>query len=220
MQKKIILGATALVIAAGLGFFVPQTSSTISMAAFAQSDEAEVDKSLVVEMTLGDENAPIEMIEYASFTCPHCAFFHENVFDPIKTNYIDTGKVRFISREVYADRFGLWAGMIARCDGDTDRYFGIIDLIFEKQREWIGNGDPSEITQNLRTLGKTAGLNDEQLDTCLKDENMARAMVAVFQENMERDDIQGTPTVFIDGEHYSNMSYEEFARIFDEKLAE
>ena len=86
-------------------------------------------------MTLGAEDAPVEVIEYASFTCPHCANFHETVFDQLKANYIDTGKVKFTYREVYFDKYGMWASLIARCGDDPDRFFGITDMLYSTQDE-------------------------------------------------------------------------------------
>ena len=88
--------------------------------------QAETDKPAVTEMILGDVNAPIEIIEYASMTCPHCANFHSDVYPQLKANYIETGKVKFVFREVYFDKYGMWASMIARCAG-PDRFFGVID---------------------------------------------------------------------------------------------
>ena len=71
----------------------------------------------LVEMSLGADDAPVTLIEYASLTCPHCANFHKTVLPQLKSDYIDTGKVRLIYREVYFDRPSLWAAMIARCAG-------------------------------------------------------------------------------------------------------
>lgn len=218
MKKNIILGALALAFTLGAGVWLSRSPEAVSLAALAQDSEAEVDTSLVPEMVLGDENAPVEVVEYASFTCPHCATFHATVFGQLKENYIDTGKIRFINREVYFDRFGLWAGMVARCAGDTKRYYGLVDLIFQKQQDWMGGGDPAAITNNLRTLGKTAGLSDDQLDACLNNEAMAKSMVAVFQENMERNPIEGTPAIFVDGEPVSS-SYQAISEAIDAKLA-
>lgn len=214
MKRRFLLGSAALAFATlGFASLAQDTNS-------ATETPAETEAPVVTEMVLGSSDAKVEIIEYASFTCPHCASFHEQVFGQLKTNYIDTGKVRFVNREVYFDRFGLWAGMVARCGGDTDRYFGLVDMIFEKQREWIGDGQAGTISRNLRTIGKTAGLTDEMLDQCLNDQAMAEALIANFQENMNRDEIQGTPTFLINGEKYSNMSYAEFSRVIDEKLAE
>ena len=83
----------------------------------------------VAEMSIGDPNAPVTLVEYAMFTCPHCAAFSQEVLPKIKANYIDTGKVRLVFREVYFNKPSLWAAMIARC-APADRYFGIVDVLF------------------------------------------------------------------------------------------
>ena len=175
------------------------------------------DSPLAADMALGDPDAPVTVIEYASFTCPHCRTFHKTVFPQLKASYIDTGKIRFIHREVYFDRYGLWAGMVARCGGE-DRYFGIVDLIYDQQPEWTASNDPAVVADNLRRIGRTAGMSDEQLDACLQDADMANALVAAYQRNAEADGISSTPSFVIDGRRYGNMSYADFAEILDEKL--
>lgn len=214
-RRSVIFSAAALALAGGAGVFLQGSALSPVGAAIAQ--EAEVDTSRVLEMSLGNPDAPVTVIEYASFTCPHCRTFHEGAFKELKENYIDTGRIHFIYREVYFDRFGLWAGMLARCAG-PERYFGMADMLYDTQQEWIGNGDPATIAENLRRMGRTAGLTDEEVDACLQDGDMARAMVAVYQENAEADNIDSTPSFLIDGEKYSNMSYEEFSSILEEKL--
>lgn len=218
MKKYALLGVMTVLMAIAAAVFMNRTPDAMSIAAIAQDDDTEVDTSLVQEMVLGAEDALVEVVEYSAFSCPHCASFHENVFGQLKENYIDTGKIRFINREVYFQRFDLWAGMVARCSGTTNHYYGLVGLLFEKQRDWIGEGDPVAITENLRTLGKTAGLNDEQLDACLNNETMAKSMVAVFKENMERHPIEGTPAVFVDGEMVGS-SYDAISQAIDAKLS-
>ncbi|NRB00227.1 MAG: DsbA family protein [Rhodobacteraceae bacterium] len=172
----------------------------------------------ILEMSLGNPDAPVTVIEYASFTCPHCKRFHESTFKELKENYIDTGRIHFIYREVYFDRFGLWAGMVARCGGE-ERYFGITDLIYEQQSEWTAGDDPAMVADNLRRIGRTAGLTDDEVNACLQDGDKAQALVALYQENAVADDVSGTPTFIINGDSYSNMSYADFSRILDEKLS-
>jgi protein-disulfide isomerase len=172
----------------------------------------------VTEMTLGDAEAPVAFVEYASFTCPHCATFHAEVLPQLKRDYVDTGKVQYIYREVYFDRYGLWAGMVARCGGET-RYFGIADMIYERQREWTQGGDPAAVADNLRRIGRTAGLSDDQLDACLTDADKAQALVGWYEENAARDGIQGTPSFVINGEMHSNMPYADLRAILDAEIA-
>lgn len=184
MNRRIFLSTTA---AFGMGLgWTP-----------ALAQEA-TEEPLITEMVLGDPDAPVEVIEYASYTCPHCANFHASLYPQLKADYIDTGKVRFIYREVYFDRFGLWASMLARCSGDT-RFFGISSVLYEKQREWTAGGDPVQISANLRQIGKIAGLEDEALDACMSDGTKAQSLVDWFTENTERDDINSTPTFLING---------------------
>lgn len=173
----------------------------------------------VKDYALGDPNAPVKIVEYASYTCPHCANFHATVFKPLKADYIDTGKVHFTMREVYFDRYGLWAALVARCGGDL-RYFGIHDMIFAQQAEWVASDDPNVVIGNLRTIGITAGLTNEQLDACLSDAAMVDAMVKHFEEGMKADGIEGTPTLIINGEKHENMGYDDLKAILDAKLAE
>jgi len=173
----------------------------------------------IAEMAIGQADAPVTVIEYASFTCPHCAAFHAEVFGKLKANYIDTGKIRFVYREIYFDRFGLWAAIVARCGGGM-RYFGVTDMLFEKQAEWLEGGqDAGKVAENLRRIGRSAGLNDDQLNACLNDAPTAEAMVARFEETAGADGIDSTPSFIIDGQKYSNMGYDEFAAVLDEKLA-
>ncbi len=170
----------------------------------------------IAEMALGDADAPVEVIEYASFTCPHCAAFHAGPFQQLKTDYIDTGKVRFVYREVYFDRPGLWASMVARCGGPM-RFFGIAEEIYDRQRDWT-DGEPAEIAENLRRIGRTAGLSDADLNACLTDAATAEALVADYEANAARDGIRSTPSFLIDGELNQNMSYDDFAAKLDAAL--
>lgn len=173
----------------------------------------------VQDFSLGDPAAKVQITEYASFTCPHCARFHETVWSDLKKNYIDTGKVHFTYREVYFDRYGLWAAMMARCGGEL-RYFGIADILFSTQKEWAGSEDPNATVENLKKIGRSVGMDDASLDACMKDQASAEALVAHFQKNFEADGIEGTPTFLVNGtKHSGEMSYEEFAKIVDDELA-
>lgn len=207
-MTKLFSAMTAFAVATLIGL------ATLPSVASAQ----DVDTSGVLEMTMGDPEAPVTVIEYASFTCPHCRSFHEGNFKKLKADYIDTGKVHFIYREVYFDRPGLWAAMVARCGG-PERFFGLTDLIYAQQSEWASSGDPTQIAGELRRIGKTGGLTDEQLDVCLSDADKAQAMVALYQQNAEEHGIRSTPSFVINGETYRNMSYSEFQSILDEAAA-
>lgn len=171
----------------------------------------------IADFGLGPTDAKVTVIEYASFTCPHCASFHSTVWPQLKADYIDTGKIRFVLREVYFDRYGLWAGMIARCGGEM-RYFGITDIVFDTQSEWLAD-DPNAAVANLKKIGRKAGMDDATMDACLKDGAQAEALVAHYQKNAEADGLQGTPSFVINGTLHSNMSYDEMKQVLDAELA-
>ena len=186
--------------------------------ALAQDASAETAAAGPGDFSLGSPDAKVKLVEYASFTCPHCAHFHETVFPQLKKDYIDTGKVRFTLREVYFDRYGLWGALIARCGGEM-RYFGIHDMLFSQQKEWAGSDDPNQVVANLKTLGRAAGLDDAAMDVCLNDTANAEALIKQFQTNFEADGVEGTPTLFVNGTKYSNMAYEDLKAILDAELA-
>jgi len=217
-RNSLIAIAAVVVVAIGGYFFWSQNQSAVAQSTQVETPDAptsDTDTSGVVEMTLGDADAPVTIIEYASFTCPHCKTFHEGAFKQLKADYIDTGKVHFIYREMYFDRPGLWAGMVARCGG-SDRYFGIADLIYQTQGEWARENSPAAIAEGLRRIGRTAGLNDDELNACLQDAEKAEALVAAYEANANADGIRSTPSFVINGTTYSNMAYSEFQRIIDE----
>ncbi|APE44874.1 thiol-disulfide oxidoreductase [Sulfitobacter alexandrii] len=219
-RRNLILGGFAV---AGLGGWaltsnLSQPGSTVIVgAANAQSTDADVDTSSIQEMALGDENAPVTIIEYASFTCPHCAAFHQGPFKQLKSEYIDTGKVRMIYREVYFDRPGLWASMVARCGGQ-EKFFGIADLIYKGQSEWARAGEPTAIVEGLRKIGRLAGMDNETLNACLQDADKAQTLVAWETKNREGDDVTSTPSFIINGTKQSNMPYADFKALIDAEL--
>lgn len=189
-------------------------------AANAQTAEADIDTSSVVDMQLGNPDAPVTVIEYASYTCPHCATFHSGNYKQLKADYIDTGKINFIYREVYFDRFGLWASAIARCAGTPEAFFGITDMLYATQAEWsrAGGGDPAMIAEELRKIGRLAGLEGDAIEACLTDADSLRTLVAWYQENANADGISSTPSFVIDGRTYTNMAYPEMVRLIDEAV--
>ncbi len=180
------------------------------------SDSSSVIGVDLEEMFLGDVNAPVTIVEYASFTCPHCKDFHLENFLKLKKEYINTGKVKFIFREVYFDKYGLWAGMVARCGG-SESYFGLIDMIFEKQSEWV-TGEVAEVVDKLKRIGKISGLTNEDLEVCLQDTANARALVEAYRLNSGEDNIQSTPSFVINGKLHSNMDYDDLVSIINKEL--
>ncbi len=176
----------------------------LPVAAFAQQGETPAPAPDLAaagplgERTLGDPNAPVTMIEYASLTCSHCGNFYKNTFADLKAKYIDTGKVYFILREFPLDPLALAAAMTARC-GPDDQYFAIIDSLFLNQEKWAYVQEPAPALVKLLT---PHGFTEESFSTCLQDKTIVEGIVAVAERGQALG-VQGTPAFFINGEKYS-----------------
>ncbi|NBB98496.1 MAG: thioredoxin domain-containing protein [Alphaproteobacteria bacterium] len=215
-MNKFILPAIAVVAALGVGGWWYSSQSSANSPT-ASVDGASPVQAHELDFPLGNADAPVTVVEYSSFTCPHCATFNQGPYEQLKADFIDTGRIQYIKREVYFDRYGLWAGMVARCGGG-ERYHGIVDMLYEQQRDWAGANDPGQVANNLRAIGRKAGMNDAELNACLEDADKALALTEFYQANAEADEIRATPTFMINGQQYQNMPYDEFARVLDEKL--
>lgn len=207
-----VLGAGAYLLWNGRGGQRFQTEAPLTPFTAANAQEVS-DLPEVIEMSKGNPDSGVTLIEYASFTCPHCRSFHANVMPQLTRDYIDTGLINFVYREVYFDRYGLWAGMVARCGGPL-RYFGIVDLLYAQQSEWT-QGSPAEIAENLKRIGRTAGLSNEELDACMTDAAMAEAMIATYEANMEVHEIPGTPAFILNDELHGNMNFTDMSALLD-----
>ncbi len=144
----------------------------------------------LAERTLGDSNAPIKVIEYASMTCSHCAHFHNTVFSDVKKEFIDTGKIHWTMRDFPLDNMALKAAMMARC-APKENYFNLVEVIFANQQRWISSDDQLDA---LKKLGKLAGLSDEGFDACMKNKDLEVEMLKRLQEGQTRWSIKATPT--------------------------
>lgn len=226
MNRRNLLFGTVAVVGVGGWYMTSNRSATtvafpdgaLPGAANAQSTDGDIDTSGIPDMIAGNPDATVEIIEYASYTCPHCASFHAGPYKQLKEEYIDTGKIRFVYREVYFDRFGLWASLVARCGG-PEKFFGITDLLYASQSEWTRAGDPAAIVEELRKIGRLAGLDTETLEACLQNADRAQELVAWYQKNAEADNVTSTPSFIINGEKHSNMSYADMKEIIDAALA-
>jgi protein-disulfide isomerase len=181
--------------------------------AMAQSaSAADVAKPVSLpDMVLGPADAAVTIVEYASMTCPHCAAFTENVFPKIKSEFIDTGKIRFMFREFPLDIKAAAGSMLARCiaKADAGKYFAVVDLLFKQQTEWAG----PKTTETLKRIGKQAGLTEQNVEDCLKDQALLDKIAADQKYANEVLKVNSTPTFFINGEMLKGeTSFEEFSK--------
>ena len=150
------------------------------------------------EQALGDPEAPVTMIEYASLTCSHCGDFYKKTFSALKEKYIDAGKVYFILREFPLDPLALAAAMTAHCGPDED-YFAIIDSLFLNQEKWAYVENPAPA---LVSLLAPHGFTEESFATCVKDQKIVEGVIEVAQRGQALG-VEGTPAFFINGEKFS-----------------
>lgn len=187
---------------------------------FAVAADSSRVESNYIEMSKGSDNAPVEFVEYASLTCPACAAFHTNVYPKLNKEYIETGKIKFIHREIYFDRAGLWAALTARCTNAVNRYFGMLDLLYSEQQTWSRSDSSDEIVDSLLKISAKSGIDRETAISCLEDQDKALDLVNQYQIFVKNDAIESTPTFFISGKKYTNRSYEEIKEIIEKELLE
>ena len=208
---------TAALSLTGLGLLVGWSPFGLTRQAMAQT-AADVAKPMSLpDMALGPANAAVTITEYASMTCPHCAAFTEKVFPKIKSEYIDSGKIRFVFREFPLDIKAAAGSMLARCiaKDDAGKYFAVVDMLFRQQNDWV----VKNTTETLTRIGKQAGLSQQQVEECLKDQKLLDKIAADQKYANDVLKVNSTPTFFINGEMLKGeTSFEEFSKHIDPLL--
>ena len=179
--------------------------------AFAQNATDVSKPQSLPDMALGPADAKVTITEYASMTCPHCAAFNDQVFPKIKAEFIDTGKVRYVFREFPLDIKAAAGSMLSRCiaNGDPNKYFAVTDLLFKSQSDWV----MKNTTESLTRIGKQAGLTQQQVEDCLKDQELLNKIAADQKYASEVLKVDSTPTFFINGDKIKGeASIEEFEK--------
>jgi len=199
----------------------PEITGAIEATVEAPKADGDVDMAKVLEqgslkdMVLGEETAPVTIVEYMSMTCPHCASFHEENFKPLKEKYIDSGKVRFILREFPFDPRAAAAIMLARCAPEP-QFFPMVDVLFKQQGTWATAPDGREA---LLQIARLAGFTQESFEACLTNQKLLDDVNAVRTKAADQFGVQSTPTFIINGKRYpGNMSIEIMSAIIDPLL--
>ena len=176
------------------------------------------------DMVLGSPNARATLIEYASATCPHCAHFHETVWDQLKTNYIDTGKVRFIFREFPTppEAVAVAGFQLARCGGATpEQYFARLGELFRQQQAMFASGTMEGVRTKLLEIGASSGLSEQQVTQCISDD-AGPERIRRIEDGSRHFNISGTPTLILNGQKLEDpraVTYEGLSQMIDQALA-
>lgn len=190
-------------------------TATFSGAALAVDLGSLNEEPALGDMALGPKDAKVTIIEYYSATCPHCATFYKDTFLPLKRDYIDQGKVRFVLREYPLDKTALAASMIARC-APKEKFFPIIGAILETQESWLKKPDVG-----LRKVARFAGFTPASFDDCFDNKDLVDGIMAIRKTANKEFGVNSTPTLFINGERLtSSRAIDNIKRIIDPILAE
>ena len=171
------------------------------------------------DFTIGDENAPITIIEYASMSCSHCADFHNNTLPDLKTEYIDTGKVRMVFRDYPFNYPALLGSMMLRCIPEDVKY-DYMNALYQLQATWVTR-DPKVSKKELYKIMQSGGMTKDEFDACygnLDNENLILEGVMAAQKDFN---VKSTPTFVINGNLVEgNKNIKEFRQIIDKILSE
>jgi protein-disulfide isomerase len=165
---------------------------------------------------LGNPEAPITIVEYASLTCPHCAHFANDILPEIKKEWIDTGKAKLVLRDFPLDEPALRAAMIARC-APPERYYAFADTFFAAQEKWVRSGDYREALARLAKLG---GMGQAEFDTCIKNTELENKIVEGRLRATQELEVSSTPTFFVNGSKLAGApTREEFEKLLSNLAA-
>ena len=169
------------------------------------------------DMAIGAPEAPVSVIEYFSLTCSHCRDFHTETFPRLRTEYVETGKVRFIARDFPLNRPALDAAILAHCAG-PDRYFAFIETLFNTFDNWTRAAD---YLNALGQIGQLGGISEGQFQNCLGDQALETKIFSSILEAQEKFDIKSTPSFIINGKkHEGDMRFDAFAKTLDRYMPE
>jgi protein-disulfide isomerase len=213
-----LAAGAALIVIAGAAWYAlaPHSPNATSIPGVGEARAAADLSTLneppaIGERALGQAAAPVTVIEYASATCPHCAQFHKDTFPALKRDYVDTGKVRFIFREFPFDDLALAAFMVARC-APEDKYFPMIDVLFEQQDTWTRTNPKEELFK----IAQLAGFTRDSFETCLKNEAIAKGVIDIRDKADQSYGVDSTPTFFINGKILKgSQPLDEFKKLID-----
>ena len=170
-------------------------------------------------LKIGSENAKITVKVFSSLTCPHCASFHDKIFENLKKDYIDKNKVKFEHHAFPLDLAALNAEKIVRCASSPDAKFKLLAKIYKEQKNWAVGSDINKINKLLIEIGTDSKINESNLKTCLENEKTQELILNERIEAQKEYNISSTPTIYINNKKYEDKhEFESFKRQIDKLL--
>ena len=171
------------------------------------------------DMTLGNPDSKVTVIEYASASCSHCARWNEEVWPTFKTKYVDTGRVHYVFKEFLTPPIELASAafLTARCAGE-DKYFSVVDAVFRAQPVMYQTGD---YRGELLRIAKSSGMSEAEFTQCIRDDDALKALNDRVEKAVKEDKISGTPTFIVNGKKVGDgeMSMEQLEKAIAEAEA-
>ena len=170
-------------------------------------------------LSIGNLDAKVAVKVFSSLTCPHCANFHEVIFDKLKDEYIDKGLVRFEHHAFPLDLAALNAEIIVNCQINNDTRFKLLAEVYKKQKSWAIGSDINKINNLLKKIGLDFDLTENKMDECLKNSDAQDEILNQRIEAQKKYKIEATPTIFINEKKYSGkVDYKSFKKVIEKNL--
>tara|TARA_B100001057_G_scaffold496216_1_gene597093 strand:- start:999 stop:1589 length:591 start_codon:yes stop_codon:yes gene_type:complete len=170
-------------------------------------------------LSLGNTDAKVTVKVFSSLTCPHCANFHNAIFENLKKEYIDKGLVRFEHHAFPLDLAALNAEVVIRCQTNNDIKFKLLDEIYDKQKVWAVGSDINKINKLIKSIGLKFDLSNDEMDVCLKNEGAQDEILEQRIEAQKKYKIESTPTIIVNEKKYtSKINYKTFKKIIEKNL--
>ena len=171
-------------------------------------------------LSIGSADAKVTVKVFSSLTCPHCASFHDEIFNNLKKDFIDKGLVRFEHHAFPLDLAALNAEVVVRCQKDNEKKFRLLEEIYNKQKFWAVGSDIDKINELIKKIGINFDLTEEKMNKCLKDNNAQDEILNQRIEAQKKYKIESTPTIFINEKKFTNkkVNYKSFKKIIEKNL--
>jgi protein-disulfide isomerase len=176
------------------------------------------------DMVLGDVNAPVEIIEYASLTCNHCATFHNQILPQIKKEFVDSGKAKVVFRSFLLNGVDAKISQLTRCVPEK-RYVPFMNVLFGRQDQWLNFEEQTRlvglygqeaanekffeyIVTEVEKIAAQVGLNKSKVDACYNNEEVGKYIFSVHQAGIQQYQINSTPTIIVNGKKVNGNSFD------------